>query len=195
METVGEAELLVALRAGEPAAVRGFVHTHRGRMHAVAKRILGSEEEAQEIVQEAFLRAFQSLAQFRGCSKLSTWLHRIVINEALMTLRGRKSRVVEQSIDDLLPRFYDDGHRMAPLPAWSERADLLLLRDELRAVVQRSIDGLPESLRIVLVLRDIEGLDVKETAAMLEVTEGAVKTRLHRARQALRAVLEKELTR
>jgi RNA polymerase sigma-70 factor, ECF subfamily len=191
----GEDELLNALRSGEPQAVRGFVVQHSRRMHAAAKRILGSEEEAREIVQEAFLHAFQSLQQFRGGSKLGTWLHRIVINEALMRIRTRKSRVVEQSIDELLPRFYDDGHRVGPLPAWTEPADVLLQRGEVRAAVQRCIEGLPESLRVVLVLRDIEGLDVRETGGQLELTDGVVKTRLHRARQALRSLLEKEFMR
>jgi RNA polymerase sigma-70 factor (ECF subfamily) len=193
VDTNGEAELLIALRARDPKAIRCFVRAQTGPMHAVARRLLGTEDEAREVVQEAFLRAFQSLDQFRGSSRLGTWLHRIVVNEALMWLRARKAKAGAESLDALLPRFYEDGHRMAPMPAWSEPVDVLLQRGEVRELVRRSIERLPETLRVVLVLRDIEDIDVKETAAMLEVNEGVVKTRLHRARQALRALLEKEL--
>jgi len=193
-----DAAVVAALQAGDRAATAGFVQAHAGRMHAVARRMLGSEDEARDAVQEAFLRAFQSLHEFRGAARLGTWLHRIVVNEALMRLRARKARpelqaATEQSIDDLLPRYYEDGHRIAPRPAWAESADALLERREVRALVQRSIERLPDTLRVVLVLRDVEELDVKETAALLALSEGAVKTRLHRARQALRALLEKEL--
>lgn len=193
MDTSGEAELLVALRERDPDATRRFVLANTRRMHAVARRMLGSDDDARDVVQEAFLRAFQSLEQFRGSSRLSTWLHRIVVNEALMRLRALKAKMPAESLDHLLPRYYEDGHRIAPLPAWSAPADVLLQRNEVRELVQRSIERLPETLRVVLVLRDIEGIDVKETAALLEVSEGAVKTRLHRARQTLRAFLEKEM--
>jgi RNA polymerase sigma-70 factor, ECF subfamily len=190
-----EAELVKELRAGDPAAVRGFVAAQTSRMHAVAARILGSQDEAQEIVQEAFLRAFRALGDFRGTCKLSTWLHRIVINEALMSLRGRKSRSAEGSIEVLLPRFYDDGHHVEAASGWSEQADVLLQREQLRTTMHACLAQLPESLRVVLTLRDVEGLDVQETASILEVSQGVVKTRLHRARQAMRALLSKELNR
>jgi RNA polymerase sigma-70 factor, ECF subfamily len=193
MGPVSDDKLLAALQAREPAAVRQMISTHSAAMHAVARRILGSEEEAREVVQEAFFRAFQSLANFRGASALSTWLHRIAINEALMALRSRRSRIVEAPIEVSLPRFYEDGHHMPAAPGWSEPADVLLQRGQVRAAIAACIERLPTTLRVVLVLRDVEGLDGKETAAALDISEAVVKTRLHRARQALRALLEQEL--
>ncbi|WP_428268662.1 sigma-70 family RNA polymerase sigma factor [Haliangium sp.] len=193
MDLSHDIELVAALRAGDNSATREFVQANVGRMHAVARRIVGTDVDAQDVVQDAFLRAFQSLERFRGDARLSTWLHRIVVNTALMRVRSRASKGETESLDHLLPSYYEDGHRIAPLPAWAESADTLLQKREVRELVRRSIEQLPETHRLVLVLRDIEGLDGKETAEMLEISEGAVKTRLHRARQALRTLLEKEL--
>ncbi|GAB4569610.1 MAG: RNA polymerase sigma factor [Haliangiales bacterium] len=194
MDDSSEARLLAALRAGSADATRAFVSDNIGRMHAVARRIVGSDADAHDVVQDAFLRAFQSLDSFRGASRLSTWLHRIVVNEALMRLRARKRHDLTESVDQLLPRFYEDGHRIAPMPSWSESAEVLLQKREVRAQVTRCIDSLPAHFRTILVLRDIEGLSTKEVAAALDISAGAVKTKLHRARQALRCLLEKELS-
>jgi RNA polymerase sigma-70 factor (ECF subfamily) len=188
-----EQALLVRLRAGDDAAFAVLVRAHAGRLLAVARRMLRSEDDARDALQEAFLQAFRGIGKFQGGARLSTWLHRIVVNACLMRLRSR-SRKPEQPIEDLLPRFYEDGHRIDPGPPWrSGDADPVEQR-ELAALVRSAIDGLPEIHRNVLLLRDIEGLDAEETARLLDVKTDTVKVRLHRARQALRAVLAPHFT-
>ena len=183
-----EATLIAQLRAGDDAAFEQVVRTYGGRLLAVARRIVNSEEDARDAVQDAFLNAFRSLDRFEGNAKLSTWLHRIVVNAALMKLRTRK-RKPEQSIEGLLPSFLDDGHHEERFQSWDEPVDKLMERAENRELVRKQIDLLPEGYRTVLVLRDIEGLDTEETAKVLGLTVNATKIRLHRARQALRTLL------
>lgn len=186
-----EAELVAGLRRGDEDAYETLVRRHGGRLLQVARRFVGSEE-ARDVVQEAFLAAFKSVGRFGGKSRISTWLHRIVVNTALMRLR-KKSFQAEQSIEPLLPKFLQDGHRADAGPAWPESPEQILGRNELRELVHRAIDRLPPSHRSVLLLRDIEGLDGAETAARLEISPGAVKVRLHRARRALRELLAPDL--
>jgi RNA polymerase sigma-70 factor (ECF subfamily) len=183
-----EATLIAQLRAGEEAAFEQVVRLYGGRLLAVARRIVGSDEDARDVVQDAFLNAFKSLDRFEGNAKLSTWLHRIAVNAALMKLRTRR-RKPEQSIETLLPAFLDDGHHEERFKSWDEPIDKIMERKEARDLVRRQIDALPESYRTVLVLRDIEGLDTEETANMLGLSVNATKIRLHRARQALRSLL------
>jgi RNA polymerase sigma-70 factor (ECF subfamily) len=188
-----EQALLGRLRAGDDAAFELLVRSHAARLLAVARRLLRSEEDARDALQEAFLQAFRGIDRFEGEARLSTWLHRIVVNACLMRLRTR-SRRPEQPIEELLPRFYEDGHRIDPGPPWrSEGVDPV----EQRQVAERvrgAIDQLPEIHRNVLLLRDIEGLDTEETARVLDVKSETVKVRLHRARQALRALLAPHFT-
>ncbi len=187
-----EVALVSALRAGEEEAFEKLVRAYSGRMFAVARRMLQSEDDAQDAVQEAFVSAFRAMGRFKGDSRLSTWLHRIVVNAALMKLRSRQRRP-EDPIDELLPKFLEDGHHAVPPVEWKESAQTTLEREELRAQVRNSISQLPESYRTVLLLRDIEELDTEETARLLEVSPNAVKIRLHRARQALRGLLDPHL--
>jgi RNA polymerase sigma-70 factor (ECF subfamily) len=183
-----EATLVAQLRAGDERAFEHVVRSYGGRLLAVARRIVDSEEDARDVVQDAFLNAFRSLDRFEGNAKLSTWLHRIVVNAALMKLRTRK-RKPEQSIETMLPGFLDDGHHEERFQSWDEPVDKLMERAENRALVRKQIDALPEGYRTVLVLRDIEGLDTEETANVLGLSVNATKIRLHRARQALRTLL------
>lgn len=188
-QALEEAELVARLRAGNDDAYATLVKQQAGRMLAVARRMLGSEEDAQDVVQEAFLSAFKAIDRFEGTSRLSTWLHRIVVNAALMKIRSSKRRP-ETPIEELLPTFLEDGH-LAVMPAeWKKTAQDVLESKETRAMVRGLIDELPELYRNVLLLRDIEGLDTKETADLLEVSPNAVKIRLHRARLALRTLLD-----
>jgi len=179
---------LDALRRRDPAAVEGLVSEHTPRMLAVARRILRNEADARDAVQDAYLCAFRSLARFEGASTLSTWLHRIVVNAALMRLRSRRRRS-EESIEPLLPQFLEDGHHASHPSEWMP-SDALLEQRETREFVRAAIDRLPEGYRTILLLRDIEELDTDETARALELTAAAVKVRLHRARQALRTLLD-----
>jgi RNA polymerase sigma-70 factor (ECF subfamily) len=184
-----ESRLLERLRAGEEGAYEELVREHSGRMLAVARRILGNDDDAGDAVQDAFLSAFKALDRFEGGSRLSTWLHRITVNAALMRLRSRRRRP-ERQIEDLLPRFDSTGHVASGGAGWSASGGTAMDAEETRARVREKIEELPEDYRIVLILRDIEGLDTQQTATYLEITPAAVKTRLHRARQALRTLLE-----
>ncbi len=187
-----DAELLEGLRSGREEAFETVVRSFSGRMLSVCRRILRNEEEAKDAVQEAFLSAFRAISRFEGTSRLSTWLHRIAVNASLMRLRSRKRRP-EDSIDDLLPSFQDDGHARIEPRDWSPSALQMVETRETREFVRGCIDRLPEMYRVVLLLRDIEELDTAEAAAILEVSEGVVKVRLHRARQALRALLSERM--
>lgn len=187
-----EGVLLAALRAGDPAAFETLVRAHGPRLLAVARRFVGSEWEAQDVVQEAFLSAFRSLDGFLGAARLGTWLHRITVNAALMRLRAHRSRP-EEPIEPLLPRFLADGRLAARPREWPDSAETLAARREVRDLVRRSIDRLPDGYRAVLLLRDIEELDTAEAARLLGLTESTVKVRLHRARLALRGLLEPHL--
>lgn len=179
--------LLSRLRSGEAAAYEELVRAETGRLLAVTRRILPTEEDARDAVQDAFMFAFRSLARFQGQSRLSTWLHRIAVNAALMRLRTRR-RKREEPLDPLLPTYLDDGHHAERFASWDDPTDLIE-RAENKALVRRMIGELPDGYRTVLLLRDIEGLDTEETAKLLETTPNAVKVRLHRARQALRTLL------
>jgi RNA polymerase sigma-70 factor (ECF subfamily) len=184
-----EVFLVRRLRAGDECAYATLMRANGARMLAAARRILRSDEDARDVVQEAWIQAFRALPRFEGQSRLSTWLHRIVVNAALMKLRSQRRRP-EASLDELPPQADTDG-------AWIDAADTMSVDDDLasrerRALVRRAIDQLPETHRSVLLLRDFEDLDTDETARRLGTTPGAVKTRLHRARQALRATIERE---
>jgi RNA polymerase sigma-70 factor, ECF subfamily len=192
LNPVEETALVGGLQRGEQSAQEMVVRRFGGRMLAVAQRLLRHQEDAADAVQDAFLSAFKSMDQFEGQARLGTWLHRIVVNASLMKLRSRKRRP-ERSIEDLLPTFHDDGHRRHPRPAWEAPSDSLLEQQELCRIVRQKIDQLPEDYRNVLLLRDIEELNTDETARVLGINAGAVKTRLHRARMALRELLEMEL--
>lgn len=185
-----EAALVAGLRAGDDGAYEELVRAYGGRLVQVARRYVG-DEEARDAVQEALLAAFKAIDRFDGKSKISTWLHRIVVNTCLRRLRRQKSRP-EQSIEPLLPAFLEDGHRAEPGPDW-ESPEAILRRTETRELVREAIDRLPKNYRTVLLLRDIEGLSGAEVGEMLGITTGAVKVRLHRARQALREILDPHL--
>lgn len=187
-----ERALIERLRAGEESAYEELVRSHGGRMLAVARRFLRSEEDARDAVQDAFINAFRAIGGFEGQAKLATWLHRIVVNACLMRLRSAR-RKPEDPIDDLLPGFLENGHMERPPSPWRTEGLDAVERSELRERVLGSIQKLPEGYRNVLMLRDVEDLDTEEAAEILGISPGAVKTRLHRARQALRGLLEPHL--
>jgi RNA polymerase sigma-70 factor, ECF subfamily len=180
--------LVSRLQRGDEAAFEELVRSHGGRLLSVARRFLGASEDAQDAVQESFIRAFKGIHTFQERAQLHTWLHRILVNTALMKLRERR-RKPEESIDDLLPTFAADGHQTVESREWS---DALLERKETAGIVRDAIAKLPEPYRVVLVLRDLEERDTAETARILGMTATGVKVRLHRARQALRTLLDRE---
>lgn len=182
-------DLVSRLQRGDPDAFETLVRAHSGRLLAVARRFLQNEHDAQDALQDAFIRAFRAIGSFEERAQLHTWLHRIVVNSALMKLRERR-RKPEESIEDLLPTFQADGHQTSDSRDWS---DALLERKESAQVVRAAIARLPEQYRTVLMLRDLEERDTAETAALLGTSSNVVKVRLHRARQALRTLLDREL--
>ena len=183
------ADLVARVRRGDEAACEDLVRRHSGALLAVARRFLRCEAESADAVQEAFILAFRALDSFEGNSALSSWLHRIVINRCLRRLQGRNRRRTV-SLNDLLPGFDEHGRHGRPASPRVSAAEHQLIRSETRAQVRACIERLPALYRTVLVLRDIEEFDTDQTAARLGSTPGAVKTRLHRARQALRSLLE-----
>ncbi len=192
MEVQQERQLLAELRAGDEDAFEQVVQRYGGRMLATARTFLNNEHDAQDAVQEAFASAFRALDRFNGNALLSTWLHRIVVNAALMQLRSKRRRG-EQPIETLLPRFDQDGEWIDDPATWSDASETILERRESREMVRRCIARLPANYRSFLLLRDIQELDTEETARALAVTTTTVKVRLHRARQALKALIEREL--
>lgn len=184
-----DAALLAQLRAGDAAAYERWVRASAPRVLRVVRRLMRNEQDAQDVTQDAFLSAFRHLASFDGSARLSTWLHRIAVNAALMKLRSQRRRP-EESLDDRLPRFGADGEHAHAPSAWAARADGALANAELRKAVRSAIDELPDLYRDVLLLRDIEELSTEEAAVALGISVAALKTRLHRARLALRERLD-----
>ncbi len=183
--------LLERLKAHDEEAFETIVRRYGDRMLATARGLLGDEHDARDAVQQAFVSAFKSIAGFNGEARLSTWLHRIVVNAALAQIRSRRRRP-EVSMDGLLPRFDAAGRWAdeAEQSGWSDEHPMH--RRETRQMVRRCIDRLPEMYRSALLLRDIEELDTAEVAEMLAISPNATKIRLHRARQALKSLVERE---
>jgi RNA polymerase sigma-70 factor (ECF subfamily) len=180
--------LIARLKAGDGDAYEEAVRLYSGRLLAVTRRILGNDEEARDALQDTFLSAFRSIARFEGDARLSTWLHRIAVNAALMKVRSRK-RKPERSIEDLLPAYREDGHHVEGFVSWSPPVDVAMEIAHNRALVRRCIAELPDQYRVALILRDVEDMDTAEVAAVLGISPNAVKIRCHRARQALRTLL------
>ncbi len=177
---------LEALVAGDRAEFARLVDTYSSPIYRLGLRMLGSPQDAEDVLQNTFLNVLTHIAEFEGRSSLATWLYRIAANEALMLLRKKKPEVnlddVEagEEAEDLLPtRFVD----------WSALPENQLLSGEGKNILDQAIQTLPESMRIVFLLRDVEGLSIKETAEALNLTETNVKTRLLRARLFLREQL------
>lgn len=183
-----ETELL-ALRAGDRSTTERFVRQHVGWMLTVANRIVRDEGRAEDVAQNAFAKVFRNLDAFDGRSAVKTWMHRIVVNEALMDLRKIRRRK-EDLPGDLLPKFDDQGCRFEEAWTTFETPETLIQQSQTRDMVKTTIGQLPQNYRIVLTLRDIEDMSTAEVAALLELSEANVKVRLHRARAALKKLLE-----
>jgi RNA polymerase sigma-70 factor (ECF subfamily) len=178
-----ETALVEALKQGEKPACACLVKHHGSQMYAVALRIMGDPNEAEEVLQEAFISACDKVGDFQGRSKLSTWLYRITTNAALMRLRKRRDNVI--SLDE--PQILEEGDLLPrQLGDWSVEPSRQALTGELREVMEGAVKDLPPTLRAAFVLRDIQGLNTQETAEALDISQSAVKVRLHRARLQLR---------
>ena len=188
--------LVTRLRQADKAALEELMERHSARAYRVAFGITRNSADAEEAVQDAFLALFQKADAFEGRATLSTWLYRVVTNAALMKRRGRRHEV-EVSLEAQLPSFREDGSRagdMSVLVAdWSQNPEADLLSRETQTLLQQAIEGLPDLHRTVLVLRDVEGLSNEEMAEIVGESVAAVKSRLHRARMALREELTRHL--
>jgi RNA polymerase sigma-70 factor (ECF subfamily) len=191
-----ERALVAASRDGDPAALEALVRSHQDRVYGFAMRMCRNVEDAKDILQDTFLGVIRSIREFREESKFSTWLYRIAANACLKKRRrGVHDPTPEQelSLDDLMPRPDAEG-RKPEIPDWSGDAERALLDGELSARMESAIDKLPRDYKIVLVLRDMEGLSAEETAQAVGLSVPAVKSRLHRARVFVRRELADYLT-
>lgn len=187
-----EVELARKLMAGEPEAFDRFVETFRAKVFQYSLLVCGHHEDAEEVAQDALLKVFEKLDQLREPERIRPWVFRIARNACLM--KRRKSVFApaqELSLDELMPQPGDNGgHRKLEIADWSALPEDQALRTELQRVVRQAISELPEIYKTVLLLRDIEGLSTSEAAEVLDVSEEVVKTRLHRARLAVRQRLD-----
>ena len=177
---------LEALQAGDRTAFARLVDAYSTQIYRLALKMLADEQDAEDVLQNTFMKALQSIENFEGRSSLSTWLYRIAVNEALMSLRRHKPTVsVAMDYED----DEDELQHPAQFTDWCCLPEEDLLSAESKKHLDKAIRSLPEKLRIVFILRDIEGLSIRETGETLDLTETAVKTRLLRARLNLREQL------
>ena len=183
--------LLARARRRDEAAVRTIVRQNNRRLFRMARAILKDDSEAEDVVQESYVRAFTHLADFRAEAALSTWLTRIVINEAYGRLRRRRPTLEWESGEPVLAV----QAQIIPFPSWSSRNDpeTAMAQNQIHGLLERAIDALPGRFRTVLVARLVEEMSVEETAELLNLRPETVKTRLHRARLMLRADLERQI--
>jgi len=184
----GDTELVRRALARDETAVRSIMQANNRRLYRLARVILRNDSEAEDVVQEAYVRAFTHLESFRGDSSLSTWLSRIAMNEALGRLRRRRPAV---ELDSLPQGALEAEIIQFPLSAADPEKSMA--QREIQAVVERAIDELPEPFRLVFITRVIEGMNVEETAEILSLKPETVKSRLHRARNMLRDIVERKI--
>ncbi len=181
-----ELKLIRALQQGDRTACSDLVERYAGQVYGVALRLTRHPNEAEEVLQETFIAACRGVEDFQARSSLGTWLYRIATNNGLMRLRRKQPDVV--SVEDLEA---DGFENLEPggLSPWPIEPEEDVLDEELRQQMAQAVEALPDTLRVAFVLRDLEGLSTEEAAEALDITPGAVKVRLHRARLALRAAL------
>ena len=191
-----ELRLVERLQAGDATALEGLMERYSSRLYRLAFGITRNARDAEEVLQDVFLTVFRKIGSFEQRAKLGTWLYRVATNTALNKRRGLAA-TVEVPLDDLLPTYLDDGHRAGDrsflLTDWSETPEEELLAGEGRAALDRALAMLPDGYRAVLVLRDVDGLSTEEAADALGESVPSVKSRLHRARMALREIITRSL--
>jgi len=192
LETASEVGLARDLLSGKPEAFDRFVEVFRSKIFQYSLLMCGHREDAEEVSQDTLLKVFQNFDQLREPERVRAWVFRIARNACYM--KRRKSVFAptqELSLEDFLPhREQDGGHRKLEIADWSALPDSQILRSGLKTVIHQAIQELPDMYRAVILLRDVEELSTAETAEVLDVTEEVVKTRLHRARLAVRQKLD-----
>ncbi len=179
--TLSDEEIRARILAGETALFEVLMRRHNQRVYRAVRALIRDEAEAEDAMQQAYLSAYLNLAQFAGAAKLSTWLVRIAVNEALARLRRRARFVTLDAVLD----SEEPTRALAPAPP-TENPEAHAMSNELSAIVQRAIDALPEAYGVVFMLREVEGMDTAETAEALGLSADVIKTRLSRARAMLR---------
>lgn len=188
MVTSDEDDLVEGIRRGDARSCNILVRTYWTDLKFLATRIIGSQDEANDIAQDAFINAIKHIDTFESRGNLRAWLRKIVTNQALMALRKKKA-LKEDSLDDLMLQFDDSGHHLNHFAERPASLDVLEESSQARKHIRQSIDKLPDNYRLTLILRDIQGYTTKEVADMTDTSEKNVKVRLHRARLALRNLL------
>jgi RNA polymerase sigma-70 factor, ECF subfamily len=183
-----ELALVQAAKGGDISAFDQLIKRYDRNVFRIAQHITQNREDAEDVVQEAFLKAYTNLGSFQGNSKFYTWLVRIAVNEALMKLRRRKTSKTVSMDEDVET---EEGSMPREFADWSPNPEQLYGQSELGDILQKTVQGLPASFRTVFVLRDVEGLSTEETAEMLGLSVPAVKSRLLRARLQLRERLNR----
>lgn len=181
-------ELVPGLKAKKEEAYRQLIEQYSDKLFYLALRILRQEEEAREVLQEAFLKVVAKIDSFHEDSSLYTWLYRITVNEALMRKRGSHSHQ-ELPLEDYLPH-YEFGYAVDEYSDWSKLPDKLFEKEEFRTFVRSCVEGLPDELKTAYLLKDEEGLSEDQVCEILEITKPAMKNRVHRARLILRKRIE-----
>jgi len=183
-----DADLVARARLRDQEAVRTILRRYNQRLYRVVRAILRHDSEAEDAVQETYLRAFSHLDDFRGEAGLSTWLTRIAINEALGRLRRRRAGPEPVGGEQIMAQIIQ-----FPAAGASHDPERTMAQREIQHLLEHAIDELPEDFRAVLVMRVIEGMSIEETAELLQLQPETVKTRLHRARRLLREHLDKKI--
>ena len=178
--------LVEALRRREATAAERLVATFGDRTYRLAIGITGNQQDAEEAVQDSFWNVVRRIDTFRGQSSLRSWIYRITANAAYQKRRSGAHRRNEITLDEVLPRFHEDGHHADPITDWSTKLADPAMQRELRDVLASALDELPPHYRAAIVLRDVEGLSIAEVAEALGIAVGTAKTRAHRARLLLR---------
>lgn len=191
LDGLADAELVALAGQKVEGAFRIIMQRHNQRLYRIARAVMRNDSEAEDVVQEAYVRAFASLAEFRGDASLATWLSRIVLNEALGRIRRHRPTADMRSLETPSPSQAE----IIPFPHASPQLDpeRTMAQRQIQLLLEQAIDKLPDDFRIVLVARVIEEMSVEETAALFGLRAETVKTRLHRARKLLREALEKQV--
>lgn len=185
--------LVEALQRGEADAVEALVDRYGGWIYRLAARIVGDRRDAEEVTQDVLMTVVRKIGTFKSEAAFSSWLYRIAANAAYERVRGGRGRQ-EISLDAVLPVFDEHGRHAQPVADWSRELEDPAVASEVREALERAIGELPDDYRVVLVLRDVEGLGNEEVAEALGLSVAAVKSRLHRARLFVRKELARFLT-
>ena len=186
-----ERNLVERAKSGDQSAFRAIMEQNNQRLYRVARAVMKDDTEAEDVVQETYLRAFFNLSKFRGESSLTTWLTRIALNEALGRKRKQRAMVTLETVETA----QQTSAQIIQFPAMNTETDpeRSAAQNEIQRLLERAMDALPEPFRVVFVMRDVEEMSIEETAFHLGIRPQTVKTRLHRARRLLRQSLDGEL--